>query len=103
MTFAIYVKDTMIGFIMMYHDTAEENEYGNKACYGVLRFMIDKKYQGNGMVRKQLQKHLVILRLFLKVNQKPFILPMSLKIKLRNNYMHHLDLKKQAKLMIQMR
>lgn len=28
MTYAIHNDDTVIGFIMMYHDTAEENDYG---------------------------------------------------------------------------
>ncbi|GAA0343624.1 GNAT family N-acetyltransferase [Bacillus carboniphilus] len=64
MTFAIYDKGTMIGFIMMYHDTAEENEYGNESCYGVLRFMIDKKYQGKGYGKKAMAKALEYIKTF---------------------------------------
>ncbi|MEN2465843.1 hypothetical protein [Ornithinibacillus sp. JPR2-1] len=47
----------MIGFIMMYYDTSEENEYGDDPCYGILRFMIDRitkiKVMGKGQSRKQ--------------------------------------------------
>ncbi|WP_416150111.1 GNAT family N-acetyltransferase [Salipaludibacillus sp. HK11] len=64
MTFAIYDKDTMIGFIMMYHDTAGENEYGNEACYGILRFMIDKKYQGKGYGKNAMAKALEYIKTF---------------------------------------
>lgn len=62
MTFAIYDDDTMIGFIMMYHDTAEENEYGDEEAYGILRFMIDRKYQNKGFGTKALKKALDYIR-----------------------------------------
>ncbi|MCG7344909.1 GNAT family N-acetyltransferase [Sporosarcina sp. ACRSL] len=64
MTFAIYDDETMIGFIMMYNDTAEENEYGDEAAYGILRFMIDRKYQNKGFGTKALQKALEYIRSF---------------------------------------
>ncbi|HHY81177.1 MAG TPA: GNAT family N-acetyltransferase [Clostridiales bacterium] len=64
MTFAIYNDDTMIGFIMMYHDTAEENEYGDEDAYGILRFMIDTKYQNKGYGTKAMEKALEYIRTF---------------------------------------
>ncbi|MBB4826646.1 diamine N-acetyltransferase [Sporosarcina luteola] len=64
MSFAIYNEDTMIGFIIMYHDTAEENEYGDEEAYGILRFMIDKKYQGKGYGTKAMKKALEYIRTF---------------------------------------
>lgn len=64
MTYAIYDKGTMIGFIMMYHDTAEENEHANEACYGILRLMIDKKYQGQGYGKKAMAKALDYIKTF---------------------------------------
>lgn len=64
MTFAIYDDDVMIGFIMMYHDTAEENEYGDEEAYGILRFMIDVKYQNKGYGTKAMEKALEYIRTF---------------------------------------
>jgi len=64
MTFAIYNDDTMIGFIMMYHDTAEENEYGDEDAYGILRFMIDAKFQNKGYGTKAMEKALEYIRTF---------------------------------------
>ncbi|WP_042144296.1 GNAT family N-acetyltransferase [Paucisalibacillus sp. EB02] len=64
MTFAIYYDDTMIGFIMMYHDTAEENEYGDEEAYGILRFMIDKKYQNKGFGTKAMKRALEYIQTF---------------------------------------
>lgn len=64
MTFAIYNDNTMIGFIMMYHDTAEENEYGDEDAYGILRFMIDMKFQNKGYGTKAMEKALEYIRTF---------------------------------------
>ncbi len=64
MTFAIYDKNSMIGFIMMYYDTVDENEYGNEAAYGILRFMIDKKHQGKGFGKESLEKALEYIRTY---------------------------------------
>lgn len=64
MTFAIYDGEEMIGFIMMYHDTPKENEYGDEACYGVLRFMIDKRFQGMGYGKKAMAKALEYIKTF---------------------------------------
>lgn len=61
MTFAIYADEKMVGFIMMYHDTAEENEFEDEACYGILRFMIDKRYQGQGYGKAALAKALAYI------------------------------------------
>jgi diamine N-acetyltransferase len=35
----VFCDDIMIGFIMVYHDSAKENEYGNEDAYGILLFM----------------------------------------------------------------
>ncbi|MBM7839427.1 diamine N-acetyltransferase [Alkalihalobacillus xiaoxiensis] len=64
MTYAIYHDVTMVGFIMMYHDTAEENEYGDEEAYGILRFMIDRKYQGKGLGKKAFEKALDYLKCY---------------------------------------
>ncbi|PIB63289.1 GNAT family N-acetyltransferase, partial [Pseudomonas sp. 2995-1] len=60
--YAIYENDRMVGFIMMYYVTAEENEFGDESAYGILRFMIDKKYQGKGFGKKSLAKALEYIR-----------------------------------------
>ncbi|WP_047984082.1 GNAT family N-acetyltransferase [Ornithinibacillus californiensis] len=62
MTYAIYHHETMIGFIMMYHDTAEENEYGEEPCYGILRFMIDYRYQNKGYGKQAMKKAIAYLK-----------------------------------------
>ncbi|MFD2044220.1 GNAT family N-acetyltransferase [Ornithinibacillus salinisoli] len=64
MTFAIYDLDTMIGFIMMYYDNAEENEYGNESCYGILRLMIDKRYQNKGYGTLAMTKAIAYIKSF---------------------------------------
>lgn len=64
MTFAIYNDATMIGFIMMYHDTADENEYGDEEAYGILRFMIDKRFQNKGYGTKAFKKALDYIQSF---------------------------------------
>ncbi len=64
MTYSIYNDDIMIGFVMMYHDTAEENEDGDEECYGICRFMIDKRYQGNGYGKKAFAKSLELIKTF---------------------------------------
>ena len=64
MTFAIYVQEKMIGFIMLYHDTANENEYGDEPCYGILRFMIDQRYQNQGYGKKAMYKAIEYVRTF---------------------------------------
>lgn len=64
MSYAIYHNDTMVGFTMMYHSTAEHNEYGAEDCYGIARFMIDKRYQGMGYGRSAMEKALEHIRSF---------------------------------------
>ncbi|MGE8205721.1 GNAT family N-acetyltransferase [Heyndrickxia sp. NPDC080065] len=64
MTYAIYHNDDMVGFILMYYDNADENEYGDENCYGVLRFMIDKRYQGRGYGKTALEKALEYIKTF---------------------------------------
>lgn len=64
MTFAIYDTNNLIGFIMMYRDTAEENDYGDEESYGILRFMIDKRYQNKGYGTKAMEKALEYIRSF---------------------------------------
>lgn len=64
MSYAIYHEDTLIGFTMMYYETAEENEYGDEPCYGMNRFMIDKQYQGKGYGRMAMEKVLEHIRSF---------------------------------------
>ena len=63
MTYAIYKDEVVIGFIMMFHDTAEESDYSEES-YGVLRFMIDKGYQGQGYGKAAFAKALELIRTF---------------------------------------
>jgi diamine N-acetyltransferase len=62
MSFAIYNSERMIGFTLMYHDEAEENEFGDDSCYGICRFMIDQKFQGNGYGRESMKVVLEYLK-----------------------------------------
>ncbi|GGA77621.1 GNAT family N-acetyltransferase [Ornithinibacillus halotolerans] len=64
LTFVIYHHETMVGFIMMAYDTAEENEYGDEPCYHILRFMIDERYQKKGYGTKAMKKAVAYLKTF---------------------------------------
>lgn len=63
MTYAICVDGKVIGFVMMYHDTAEENDYSEES-YGVCRFMIDREYQGKGYGKKAFEKALELIKTY---------------------------------------
>ncbi|MCM1988895.1 GNAT family N-acetyltransferase [Oceanirhabdus seepicola] len=64
MTYAIHNDDTVIGFIMMYYDTAEENDYGDEECYGICRFMIDKRFQGKGYGKEAFTQAIELIKTF---------------------------------------
>lgn len=64
MSFAIQNDDEVVGFVMMYHDDAEENEYADEACYGICRFMIGKQYQGKGYGKQALALALDYIKTF---------------------------------------
>ena len=63
MSYAICKDKTVIGFVMMYHDTAEENDYSEES-YGVCRFMIDKDFQGKGYGKEAFAKALDLIKTF---------------------------------------
>lgn len=63
MTYAICADDRVIGFVMMFHDTAEESDY-SEASYGILRFMIDGSFQGKGYGKRALAEVLDLIRTF---------------------------------------
>ncbi|HPT79358.1 MAG TPA: GNAT family N-acetyltransferase [Candidatus Atribacteria bacterium] len=63
MTYAICNDGDVIGFVMMYHDTADESEYDEES-YGICRFMIDKDHQGKGYGKEALAKALELIRTF---------------------------------------
>ncbi|WIV11551.1 GNAT family N-acetyltransferase [Proteiniborus sp. MB09-C3] len=63
MTYAICEDSNVIGFVMMYHDTAEENDYSEES-YGVCRFMIDRDFQGKGYGKKAFAKALELIKTF---------------------------------------
>ncbi|SCG83691.1 diamine N-acetyltransferase [Proteiniborus sp. DW1] len=63
MTYAICEDSKVIGFVMMYHDTAEESDYSEES-YGICRFMIDRKFQGKGYGKKAFAKVLELIRTF---------------------------------------
>lgn len=63
MTYAICMDKTVIGFVMMYHDTVEESDYSEES-YGICRFMIDKGYQGKGYGKEAFQKVLDLIKTY---------------------------------------
>jgi len=67
MTFAICHNETIVGFTMFYyqdHECNDGSDYEEKPCYTILRFMIDKKYQGQGFGRQGMAKVLEYIRTF---------------------------------------
>ena len=75
--FAIYNDDTPVGFIQMGYDddwSGEEREdwlnsdtykeYEGKPYYYIWRFMIDKKYQGQGFGRESFKQTLDFIKTF---------------------------------------
>ena len=63
MSYVICEDNLVIGFVMMYHDTAEESDYSEES-YGVCRFMIDKDHQGKGYGKKAFAKALELIKTF---------------------------------------
>lgn len=63
MAYAICLNDQVIGFLMMYYDTAEESDYA-EASYGIARFMIDRELQGKGYGKAAFAKALELIRTF---------------------------------------
>jgi len=67
MTFTIYHNDLLVGFTMLYYQDYECNDgsnYEEKPCYTILRFMIDKKYQGQSLGKQAMVKLLEYIRTF---------------------------------------
>ena len=67
MTFAICNNEDIVGFTMFYYQSEEENDgsdYEDKPCYTLLRFMIDKKYQGQGFGKQAMTKVLDYIKGF---------------------------------------
>ena len=67
MTFAICNGEDIVGFTMFYFQDEEENDgsdYEEKPCYTLLRFMIDKKYQGQGLGKQAMAKVLDYIKTF---------------------------------------
>lgn len=62
MPYAIYDNDTMVGFIMLSYN--EANEDNNENTYWVWRLMIDKRYQGKGYGREAMEKALELIKTF---------------------------------------
>jgi len=66
-TFAIYHGDVIIGFTMFYyqdHEINDGSEYEELPCYTILRFMIDKQYQNQGLGKMAMQKVLEYIKSF---------------------------------------
>lgn len=58
---AIYVNDTMVGFLMYIYDTTDHESFQNEVYYGkkayfIWHFMIDKRYQGKGYGKLAFEK-----------------------------------------------
>lgn len=62
MPYSIYDNDSMIGFIMLVYEEADENS--DKDVYWVCRLMIDKRYQGKGYGKETMSKALKLIRTF---------------------------------------
>jgi len=63
----IYNDDEVVGFAMMAIDKLDEDyflytEFGDKTCYELYRFMIDKKHQGKGFAKAAMMKIIEFLR-----------------------------------------
>ncbi len=63
MSFAICHDGDIIGFVMMFHDTAEDSNFGEES-YGVCRFMIDRDFQGKGYGKEAFSKALDFIKTF---------------------------------------
>lgn len=59
--FAVYTGDTMVGFIMLSYNEADEHY---EKAYWVWRLMIDKRYQGKGYGRETMTKALELIRTY---------------------------------------
>ena len=60
---AIYVDDTMVGFLMYIYDTTDHESFQNEVYFGkktyfIWHFMIDKSYQGKGYGKLAFKKML---------------------------------------------
>ena len=60
---AIYVDDTMVGFVMYIYDTTDHESFQNEVYYGekayfIWHFMIDQRYQGKGYGKLAFEKML---------------------------------------------
>ena len=67
MTFTIYHNEIMVGFTMFYyqdHKCNDGSEYEEKPCYTILRFMIDKKHQGQGLGKQAMTNVLEYIKTF---------------------------------------
>lgn len=64
MPYAIYHDETMVGFIMLSYEKADEEDEEDETVYKIWRLMIDKKYQGMGYGKKALEKALELIRTF---------------------------------------
>jgi diamine N-acetyltransferase len=62
MPYAIYDKETMVGFIMLCYCIADETEPEN--TYGVWRLMIDKHHQGKGYGKETMAKVIELIKTF---------------------------------------
>jgi diamine N-acetyltransferase len=62
MPYAIYDKDTMVGFIMLSYCKADETEPENIYC--IWRLMIDKNHQGKGYGKETMAKAIELIKTF---------------------------------------
>ncbi|HHT66358.1 MAG: GNAT family N-acetyltransferase [Caldicoprobacterales bacterium] len=64
MPYAIYHDETMVGFIMLSYEPADEEDEEDETVYKIWRLMIDKKYQGLGYGRIAMEKALELIQTF---------------------------------------
>ncbi len=64
MPYAIYAGETMVGFIMLSYEDADQSNPDDGAVYCIWRLMIDKHHQGNGYGRQAMTKALELIRTF---------------------------------------
>lgn len=64
MPYAIYNDETMVGFLMLSYEQADEEDEDDETVYKIWRLMIDKKHQGMGYGKKAVEKALELIRTF---------------------------------------
>ena len=63
-SYAIYYNDVMVGYALYFYSVADKDDPDDEDCYYICRFMIDKRYQGNGYGKQGMLKILEHIKTF---------------------------------------